>query len=133
MELRLEGRVALVCGASKGIGRAIAAELAAERCRVAVASRSRERIDAAAAAIGATGFVWDSSDVAGAPALADAVEAALGGPIDILVTNTGGPPAGADPLGFDADAWRRAYDDLVLAPMALVRRCLPPMRERHWG
>ena len=133
MELGIDGRVALVCAASQGIGRAIAAELAVEGCRVAIASRSRERIDAAAAEIGATGFVWDTSDVDGAPALVDEVETAMGGPVEILVCNTGGPPPGRDPLGFDEATWRRAYDDLVLAPMAIVRRCLPSMRERGWG
>jgi 3-oxoacyl-[acyl-carrier protein] reductase len=133
MDLGIDGKVALVCAASQGIGRAIAAELAAEGCRVAVASRSRERIEAAAAEIGATGFVWDTGDLAAAPALVDEVEAALGGPVEILVCNTGGPPPGPDPLGFDEATWRQAYDDLVLAPMALVRRCLPAMRERGWG
>ena len=57
MDLGLEGRVALVTGASQGIGRAIAAELVAEGARVAVSSRSRERIDATAGEIGASAFV----------------------------------------------------------------------------
>ena len=132
MDLGLDGRVALVVGASKGLGFASAAELAREGARVAIASRSRESIDAAAAQIGATGFVWDTSDVAGAPALVDEVEASLGAPVDILVCNTGGPPAG-DPLGPSADEWRAAYESLVLAPMELVKRCLPEMRSRGWG
>src|ERR671926_473297 len=92
MDLGIDGKVALVTGASKGIGRGIATALVAEGARVAIASRSRERIDATAAEIGATAFVWDTADVAGAPALVDAVESALGGPVEILVCNTGGPP-----------------------------------------
>lgn len=132
MDLGLEGRVALVTGASKGIGRAIAAELAAEGARVAISSRSRERVEQAAGAIGATGFVHDSGDLDAAPALVDAVEDALG-PVEILVCNTGGPPAGPDPLGFTREQWEAAYRDLVLAPMALIERVVPAMRARGWG
>ena len=133
MEMGLEGRVALVVGASAGIGRGIAEALAAEGARVAIASRSRERIDAAAAAIGATGFVWDTSDLDGADDLVASVEESLGGLVDILVCNTGGPSAGADPLGFPRDAWETAHRSLVLAPLALVEAVMPGMRERGWG
>jgi 3-oxoacyl-[acyl-carrier protein] reductase len=133
MDLGIEGKVALVIGASKGIGGAIAAELAAEGARVAIASRSAERIEAAASRIGAAGFVWDTSDVDGAPGLIDSVEQELGAPLDILVTNTGGPPGGADPLGFEQEQWEAAYRNLVLAPMALVEHAGPAMRERGWG
>jgi 3-oxoacyl-[acyl-carrier protein] reductase len=133
MDLGIAGKVALVGGASKGIGRAIAAQLVAEGCRVAITSRSRERIDAAATAISARGFVWDSGDPAGASALVDEVEAALGSPVEILVTNTGGPPFGPDPLGFTPEQWQAAYTDLVAAPMALITRCMPAMRAAGWG
>lgn len=133
MDLGISGRVALVTGASKGIGRGIAAELAAEGARVAIASRSRERIDATAAEIGATGFVHDSADLDAAPRLLEDVAERLGGPVDILVTNTGGPPAGADALGFDRDTWEAAYRDLVLSPMALIERAVPAMRKRGFG
>ncbi len=133
MDLGLDGRVALVMGASKGIGRGIAAELAAEGARVAVVSRSRERIDAAAAAIGATGFVHDTADVDAAPGLVAQVAEALGGPVEVLVTNTGGPPANPDPLGFPRDAWELAYRQFVLAPMALIAAAVPGMRERGFG
>jgi 3-oxoacyl-[acyl-carrier protein] reductase len=132
MDLGIADRVALVTGASSGIGRAIAAELAREGARVAISSRSRERIDAAAGEIGATGFVHDSADLDGAPRLLADVERALG-PVEILVCNTGGPPAGADPLGFSREQWEAAYRDLVLAPMALVERVVPAMRARGWG
>jgi 3-oxoacyl-[acyl-carrier protein] reductase len=132
MDLGIDGRVALVVGASSGIGRGIAAELAAEGARVAIASRSRERIEAAAAEIGATGLVWDTADLDGAPALVDAVERALG-PVDILVCNTGGPPPGPDPLGFDRRQWEAAHRSLVQAPLALVAAVVPGMRERGWG
>ena len=132
MELGLEGRVALVTGASKGMGRAIAAELAREGARVAVASRSRERIDAAASEIGAAGFVYDSGDLEAIPGFVREVEARVG-PIEILVTNTGGPQSGPDPFSFPRDEWEAAHRELVLAPMALVEATLPGMRQRRFG
>ncbi|MCW2991440.1 MAG: family oxidoreductase [Solirubrobacterales bacterium] len=132
MDLGLQGRVALVTGASKGIGRAIAAELAAEGASVAISSRSLERTEAVAAEIGATPFAWDSSDTAAAGRLLRDVESKLG-PIDIVVCNTGGPPAGASSLEFSAEQWEAAYRSLVLGPMALVERAVPAMRRRGWG
>jgi 3-oxoacyl-[acyl-carrier protein] reductase len=132
VDLGLEGRVALVTGASKGIGRAIAAELVREGARVAISSRSQERIETTAAEIGATGFVLDSADLdAAGPALEQVAER-LGGPVEVLVTNTGGPPPG-EPLGFTREQWEAAYRELVLAPMALIERAVPAMRERGWG
>jgi 3-oxoacyl-[acyl-carrier protein] reductase len=132
VELGLKGRVALVTGASKGIGKGIATALAAEGANVAVSSRKQERIDTAAAEIGARAYVHDSADIDAAGPLIEAVEAELG-PLDVLVTNTGGPPPGADPTGFSRDQWEAAYRDLVLSPMALIERALPGMRERGFG
>lgn len=132
VDLGLDGRVVLVTGASKGIGRAIAAELAAEGARLAISARSRDSVDAATAEIGATAFVHDSADLDAAPRLLRDVEAALG-PIDVLVCNTGGPPAGQDPLGFTREQWEEAYRTLVLGQMALVERVVPGMRRRGWG
>ena len=132
MDLGLRDRVALVTGASKGIGRGIAATLAAEGARVAVASRSPERIDAAAEAIGGRPYVFDAADLDAVDGLVAAVEADLG-PVDVYVANTGGPPANADPLGFTREQWEAAHRTLVLAPMAIVARVLPGMRERGWG
>jgi 3-oxoacyl-[acyl-carrier protein] reductase len=133
MDLGIAGRAALVTGASQGIGRAIAARLAREGARVAVSSRSAERIEAAAAEIGAIGLVHDSADLDGVPAFVAAAREALGGAVDVLVANTGGPPSGEDPLAFTREQWEQAYRDLVLAPMALVEHVLPGMRERGWG
>lgn len=132
MDLGLTGRVALVTGGSKGLGRAIAATLAAEGASVAVASRSLERIDAAASEIGARGYVFDSEDLDAVPELISSVEADLG-PIDIYVANTGGPPGGADPLAFTREQWEAAHRSLVLSPMAFLERLLPAMAARGWG
>jgi 3-oxoacyl-[acyl-carrier protein] reductase len=133
MDLGLRGRVALVTGASQGIGRAIAAELAAEGARVAMASRSEERIAAAAREVGAEPFVHDVADLDAAPGLLADVAARLGAPVEVLITNSGGPPAGPDPLDFSRAQWEDAYRMLVLGPMALVEHALPSMRERGWG
>lgn len=127
MDLGLQGRRALVCAASKGIGRGIAAALAAEGADVTITSRSRENVDAAANALGVRGAVWDSADLDAIPALLEQT-----GELDVLVVNTGGPPPGA-PLDFTRDQWEAAYRDLVLAPVALLQAVLPGMRERGWG
>ncbi len=133
MDLGIDGRVALVMGASKGIGRAIAAALAGEGARVAIASRSGERLRATAERIEGevTPFEADTADLERLAALPDEVEAQLG-TIEILVTNTGGPPLGGA-LDADLDAWRRAYEHLVLAPRVLIEAVLPGMSERRWG
>src|SRR3954462_10146902 len=132
MDLGIDGRVALVTGASQGIGRAIATELAREGARVAISSRSREKINATAGEIGATGFVLDSGDLDAVPGFVGEVEQALG-PVDILVCNTGGPPGSPDPLSFTREQWETAYRTLVLAQIALIERVLPGMRERGFG
>ena len=132
MDLGLSGRIALVTGASKGIGRAIASALGDEGARVAISSRSRERIEEAAREVGALPLVHDSAQLERVPDLVESVERELG-PIDVLVTNTGGPPPGPDPLGFTHEQWEAAYRELVLAPMALIERVVPGMRERGFG
>jgi 3-oxoacyl-[acyl-carrier protein] reductase len=131
VDLGLSGRVALVTGASKGLGLAVAAALTAEGARVAVSSRSRERIEAAAATIGARGFVHDAGDADSAAELIAAVRRELG-PLDVLVANSGGPPAG-DALSFGREQWRTAYEMLLLGQVALIEAALPGMRARGWG
>jgi 3-oxoacyl-[acyl-carrier protein] reductase len=133
MDLGIEGRVALVMGASRGLGRGIAAALAREGARVAIASRSLERLEEAAAEIGgaATPFVADAADLERLAALPGEVAAALG-PVDILVANTGGPPFGGA-LDHGLDEWEQAYRSLVLAPRVLAEAVVPGMRERGWG
>jgi len=143
MELGLEGRVALVMAASRGIGRGIATVLAREGARVAIASRTPESIRAAAEEIAAAAdvgdgnapeivpFVADTDDLDRLAELPGEVEAALG-PVDVLVLNSGGPPFGGA-LDQDLDEWNTAYRSLVLAPRVLAGAVVPGMRERGWG
>jgi 3-oxoacyl-[acyl-carrier protein] reductase len=131
MDLGLSDKVALVTGASQGIGLAIAGELAAEGASVAMSARSRERLEAAAGELGARAYVHDTLDVEGIPGLLERVEDDLGPP-DIVVVNTGGPPGG-EALGFTTEQWEAAHRELVLAPVELIRQVLPGMRERGFG
>jgi 3-oxoacyl-[acyl-carrier protein] reductase len=132
MDLGLEGKVALVTAASTGLGFGVASALAAEGAQVAITSRSGKRIEAAAKKIGARGYIHETKDLDRVPQLIALVEAQLG-PIDILVTNTGGPLANPDPLAFSPAQWEAAYRDLTLAPIVLMQRVLPGMRQRRWG
>ena len=132
MDLGLSGKVALVTGASKGIGLGVAELLAAEGARVAIAARDEQRTRAAAERFGGHPVVFDSADLDAVDGVVDTVESALG-PIDIYVASTGGPPAGEDPLGFSVAEWEAAHRTLVLSPMAFLERLVPGMRERGWG
>ncbi|HEX5714303.1 MAG TPA: SDR family oxidoreductase [Solirubrobacterales bacterium] len=133
MDLGLEGRVALVMGASRGLGRGIAAVLVREGARVAIVSRSLGRLEEAAAEIGlaAVPFVADAADSGRLAALPGEVAEALG-PVDILVANTGGPPFGGA-FEHGLEEWEQAYRSLVLAPRVLAEAVVPGMRERGWG
>jgi 3-oxoacyl-[acyl-carrier protein] reductase len=133
MELGIEGRTALVMGASRGIGRAIAEALAREGAKVVLASRSADDIEVAVNEIGgeAVGIAADSGDLDRMAALPGEVAERVG-PVEILVANTGGPPLGGA-LDNDLDQWEDAYRTLVLSPRVLCEAVVPGMRERGWG
>ena len=133
MELGIDGRAALVLGASRGLGRAIAEALGREGATVALASRSHEDLDRVAAGIDSTTgtFPVDTGDPAAVAALPDQVAKSLG-PIEILVLNTGGPPPGGA-LEAPPEEWRSAFQSLVLTPLMLAQAFVPGMRERGWG
>jgi 3-oxoacyl-[acyl-carrier protein] reductase len=137
MELGLGGRVALVAAASRGLGRAIAAELAAEGAALVICARHAEALEGARAEIaGHTGadvhaVVADVATQAGTDTVA-AEALARFGRVDVLVTNAGGPPPGP----FEAhgwDAWERAVQLTLRSAVELTRLVLPGMQERRWG
>jgi 3-oxoacyl-[acyl-carrier protein] reductase len=136
MDLNLNGKHALVCGASEGIGRAAAHELALLGCDVTVLARRADALAAVAQSLprsGAQAHGWIAADVADTAALAAQVEAlAAGKPVQILVNNTGGPPGGPAHTALDG-AYLDAFQRHLLANQTLVRAVLPGMRSAQWG
>ena len=136
MDLGLANKVALVCGASKGIGYAVAEELARERASLAICARDGASLDSAAKRLAAAGamvepIVADLSTSAGiAAAIARTTERY--GRADVLVTNTGGPPT-ATAMGHEWAAWQQAAELLLRSAVELTRAFVPGMRERKWG
>jgi 3-oxoacyl-[acyl-carrier protein] reductase len=132
VDYRIKGRRALVMGASRGLGRAIAEALLAEGVETAICARDASRLERTAKEIGATGIACDLSQPgAGAKLVADAA-ARLGGSIDILLVNTGGPP----PASFDKlddGQWRAGFESLWLSAVSPIRAALPGMRAGGWG
>jgi len=128
--------VALVTGAGRGIGREIALALAREGCAVAVAARSADQVQSAAAAVGAAGarslpLVLDVTDERAVAQAVAAVAAALG-PVDVLVNNAG--IAESAPFAkTDLALWDRHLRVNATAPYLLARAVLPAMLERKWG
>ncbi|MEJ7812624.1 MAG: SDR family oxidoreductase [Gemmatimonadaceae bacterium] len=137
MDLGLTGRVALVTGASSGLGLAIARELAAEGCSVALVARRAAELERGVAdilgqwrtrAIPLAGDVTRGEDVAAVTA--QATEAL--GPIDILVANAGGPPSTTFATTTE-EQYRAAIELNLLASIRLAQACVPGMRARRWG
>lgn len=131
MDLGIAGKVALVTGASRGLGFAAAAALAAEGCRVAICGRDTARITEAAASIGAHPIVADMSAPDG-PKRAVAKAADALGPVDILVANAGGPVPGGF-LDVTEDDWEKAVQQNLMGTIRLMAAAVPGMRERGWG
>ena len=132
MDLGIAGRRAAVAAASQGLGRATAAALAGEGVQVAMCSRDKERIEAAAEGIaGAIPLVADVSTEAGAAAFVRDARDALGG-IDILVANGGGPPPGTF-ASVATEQYRAAFEQNCLAVIAMCDEAVPAMQEQRWG
>lgn len=137
MDLGLRGKVALVSAASKGLGRAVARELALEGAKVAICARDAGTLEAARAAIASESgaeVLAVAADVARVEDIERLAGATLArfGRVDVLVTNSGGPPPGRFE-SLDAAAWQAAAELTLFAPIELARRVLPGMKERRWG
>ncbi len=137
MDLRIAGRNAIVTGASLGIGRAVATELARAGVNVAIAARDAQRLDDAARAIATdTGarivpIACDTSQPEQIDRLVAQAREALGA-IDILVNNAGASPAGRIAELTD-EQWRMAFELKLMGYVRCARAVLPQMRERRWG
>jgi 3-oxoacyl-[acyl-carrier protein] reductase len=137
MDLKLTNRVALVTGASSGLGFAIARELACEGASVAIVARRKPELEAAAADILKAArtrvlpLVGDVAKEGEADRIARAVEENLG-PIDILLANAGGPPSTLFDSTTD-EQYVAAIQLNLLSSIRLARACVPGMRERKWG
>ncbi len=132
MELNLRGKIALVTGASQGLGFAVARGLSREGARVALNSRNLEKLQKAAQAIESeTGneikpFAFDVTEPGAADVLIEKVAQTFGG-LDLLVANAGGPPAGSFENFSDED-WQDAVDLCFLSQVRLIRSALPHLR-----
>lgn len=133
MDLGLDGRVALVTAASRGLGLASARALAGEGARVLISSRSPERLAEAQDLVGpgCRTAVADMNDPAAPRRLVDEAVAHWGR-LDVVVANNGGPPAGTA-LSLDDDALTRALEANLLASVRLVRAAAPHMAAGGWG
>lgn len=135
MDLGISGRRAAVAAASRGIGLATAAALAAEGVRVAICGRDRAAVEAAATAHGLVPLIADVATPDGARAFVGQVREELGG-IDILVPNAGGPPPGrfTDVDGLDdLDDYSRAFELDCMSTIAMCAEAVPDMQAQRWG
>jgi 3-oxoacyl-[acyl-carrier protein] reductase len=131
MDLELKGKTALVTGASAGIGRAIATELAKEGVKLVITGRRREELEKVASEIGAAGIVaHDAMDAGYVDAIVKECQAALGG-VDILMNNAGGSRA----FGKDAtdQQWDEAFTLNFTRHRQLTLAFLPGMQAKKWG
>lgn len=136
MELGLKGKVAMVAAASRGLGRAIAEELAAEGASLIISARGEESLRRACDEIAATGaeVIGVTADVSMPEEVARFVDKGIErfGRVDILVTNAGGPPAGSFEHLTPA-MWEDATRLTLNSVLNLTRAVLPGMKERGWG
>ena len=133
MDLGLKGKVAMVGGASRGLGFAVAEALAAEGAIVSIASRSESAVHAAAARLGgqSMGTAVDVRSAGDIRRWAELTIDRFGG-VDLLFANAGGPPTGAV-LSFDDAAWQDAADLLLFSTIRMVRAAVPSMTSRGGG
>ncbi len=136
MDLGLKGRIAVVCGASRGIAYATAEALAREGASLAIVSRNHDALVSAAERLRALGadvltVVSDLSTTDGTQRVAEAVTTRFAR-VDVLITNTGGPPTGSA-LSHDWSAWQRASELLLRSAVELTRAFVPGMQAQRWG
>jgi 3-oxoacyl-[acyl-carrier protein] reductase len=134
MDLGIRGKWALVCAASKGLGKGCAKALAAEGANVVITARGAEALQATAAELRALNLSVQVIAVAGDITTPEGRAAALAAcpQVDILVNNAGGPPPG-DFRDWDREAWIKALDANMLTPIELIKSTIDAMAGRGWG
>ena len=137
MKLGLTDKVAMVAGASRGLGYAVARALAQEGVKVSIASRDEASVTAAGERIAhetGTEVIAVAADVSSAQAIDEWHQRTIErfGGIDLLLTNSGGPPPGSTLL-FDDAAWQKAFDLLLMSAVRMVRLVVPSMASRGGG
>ena len=136
MDLGLKGKVALITGASQGIGKAIALTLAEEGCNLAICARRKEALDSSAKEIRTKGVevLAIQSDVTKPEDNKNFVSQAAKkfGRIDILVNNAGHGNA-SDPMELPEEVFRHHMDLMLFGPIQLCREVVPYMRKQGWG
>ena len=134
MDLGIQGKWALVCAASKGLGKGCAKALAAEGANVVITARGAEALQATAAELRALSPAVQVIAVAGDITTPEGRAAALAAcpQVDILVNNAGGPPPG-DFRDWDREAWIKALDANMLTPIELIKATIDAMAGRGWG
>jgi 3-oxoacyl-[acyl-carrier protein] reductase len=139
MDLGLQGKRALVTGGTHGIGLSIARRLGAEGCRVAVCSRTKERVNSTlqelrAGKIDCLGLTADVASEEDIQRVVSTIEQSWGG-VDILVNNAGGGGRWGleDVVATPENVWREVYDKNAFAAIRFIRRVVPQMRANHWG
>ena len=134
MDMGISGRWALVCAASKGLGKGCAKALAAEGANVVITARGAEALQATAAELRAAHPAVQVLAVAGDITTPEGRAAALSAcpQVDILVNNAGGPPAG-DFREWDREAWIKALDANMLTPIELIKATVDGMADRGYG
>jgi len=136
MDLGLKGKVAMVAGASRGLGYGVAEALAREGATVSMSSSSQSSIDEAAKRLTSAGASVMSMavDVRNGDHIGAWAQKTIDrfGGVDLLFTNSGGPPAGAA-LSFDDAAWQNAVDLLLYSALRMIRAVVPSMKQRGGG
>jgi len=137
MDLGIRGRVALVCGASSGLGKAVATALAREGVKVAICARTAAKLEKAAEEIrrATSGEVFPvAADVSKPDEVKSLVSKAVShfGKLEILVCNAGGPPFGQF-LDHPEDAWQKAVELNLLSTVHLCREAVPHLKKVGWG
>src|SRR5262249_39810195 len=135
MNLGIEGRVAMVAAASKGIGKACAIALAEAGCRVSICARRVGELDISRAEIASLGEIMAvTADVTSLDDLEDWYRKTTEkfGPVEILVTNTGGPPVKRF-MELTDEEWRSGVDSTLMNVVRLSRLVIPGMQQRKWG